>query len=157
MVLLLLSKLLEDYEGDRLIEIVALNGEDYYAVPGQMRYLRENQGRFHEILLNINIDGAGYKEGKSAFSFYDLPGEFKKKAGEVLQKFDGIVEGVPWFQGDHSIFIQNGRPAIAVSSEWFTNNVDSQEITHTPKDSPEIVDCRKVVEIAEALNLLVTK
>ena len=157
MVLLLLSKLLEDYEGDRLIEIVALNGEDYYAVPGQMRYLRENQGRFHEILLNINIDGAGYKEGKSAFSFYDLPEEFKKKASEVLQKFDGIVEGVPWFQGDHSIFIQNGRPAIAVSSEWFINNIDSQEITHTPKDSSEIVDCRKVVEIAEALNLLVTK
>jgi aminopeptidase YwaD len=157
MVLLLLSKLLEKYEGDRLIEIVALNGEDYYAVPGQMRYLRENQGRFHEILLNINIDGAGYKEGKSAFSFYDLPDEFKKKAGDVLRKFDGIVEGVPWYQGDHSIFIQNGCPAIAVSSEWFTGNIDSQEITHTPKDHAGIVDCQKVVEIAEALKLLVTK
>jgi aminopeptidase YwaD len=154
-ILLLLSKLLEDYEGDRLIEIVALNGEDYYAVPGQMRYLRENQGRFHEILLNINIDGAGYKEGKSAFSFYDLPEEIKSKTTEVLQKFDGIIEGVPWFQGDHSIFIQNGCPAIAVSSEWFTSNIDSQEITHTPKDHAGIVDCQKVVEIAEALYMLV--
>jgi aminopeptidase YwaD len=154
-VLLLLAKLLEDYEGERRIEIVAFNGEDYYAAPGQMLYIRENQERFHEILLNINIDGAGYKEGKSAFSFYDLPEEIKKKTNEVLRKFDGIIEGVPWFQGDHSIFIQNGRPAIAVSSEWFTNNVDSQEITHTPKDNPGIVDSHKIVEIAEALNMLV--
>ena len=156
-VLLLLAKLLEDYEGDRQIEIAAFNGEDYYAAPGQMRYVHNNQDRFDEILLNINIDGAGYKEGKSAFSFYGLPEEIKRNALEVMSQFSGITEGVPWFQGDHSIFIQNGRPAIAVSSEWFTNNVDIQEITHTPKDNLEIVDCQKVVEIAEALNLLVRK
>ena len=154
-VLLLLAELLEDYEGERQIEIAAFNGEDYYAAPGQMLYLRENQDRFHEILLNINIDGAGYREGKSAFSFYGLPEEMKRNALAVLSKFNGITEGVPWVQGDHSIFIQNGRLAIAVSSEWFTSNVDSQEITHTPKDNLEIVDCRKVVEIAEALSLLV--
>jgi aminopeptidase YwaD len=80
-----------------------------------------------------------------------------RNALEVMSQFSGITEGVPWYQGDHSIFIQNGRPAIAVSSEWFTNNVDSQEITHTPKDNLEIVNCQKVVEIAEALNLLVRK
>jgi aminopeptidase YwaD len=154
-ILLMLAELLEDYDGERQIEIAAFNGEDYYAVPGQMLYLRENQDRFHEILLNINIDGAGYREGKSAFSFYGLPEEMKRNALAVMSKFNGITEGVPWYQGDHSIFIQNGCPAIAVSSEWFTSNVDSQEITHTPKDNLEIVDCRKVVEIAEALSLLV--
>ena len=153
-VLLLLARLMEDYKGDRLIEIVALNGEDYYAVPGQMRYLNENRDRLHEILFNINIDGAGYREGRSAFSFYDFPVELKQKAVEVMQKFDGILEGPQWYQGDHSIFIQNGCPAIAVSSEWFTSNMDSQDVTHTPKDQPGIVDCQKVVEIAEALNLL---
>ena len=156
-VLLLLAKLLEDYEGDRMIEIVAFNGEDYYAVPGQMLYITKNQGHFNEIVLNINIDGAGYREGKSAFSFYDLPEEIKKNVNEVINKFNGITEGVQWLQGDHSIFIQNGCPAIAVSSEWFTVNIGSQEITHTPKDNIAIVDCQKVVEIAEALNLLVRK
>jgi len=156
-VLLLLGELLNNYEGDRLIEMVAFNGEDYYAVPGQMLYLFKNQDRFNEILLNINIDGAGYKEGKSAFSFYGLPEEIEKNANDVLSKFNGITEGVQWSQGDHSIFTQNGLPAIAVSSEWFTENIDSQEITHTPKDNIEIVDCQKVVEIAEALNILVRK
>ena len=155
--LLLLARLLKDYDGNRLIEIVAFNGEDYYAVPGQMLYIFKNQDRFNEILLNINIDGAGYKEGKSAFSFYGLPEEIEKNAKIVLSKFNGITEGTQWPQGDHSIFTQNGCPAIAVSSQLFTENIDSQEITHTPKDNIEIVDCQKVVEIAQALYLLIGK
>ena len=155
--LLLLAKLLADYNGNWQIEIVAFNGEDYYAVPGQMLYIDTNRERFNEILLNINIDGAGYKEGKSAFSFYGLPEEIENNAKDVLSKFDEIIEGVQWLQGDHSIFIQNGRPAIAVSSEWFTENIDCQEITHTPKDNIKIVDCQKVVEIAQALELFVRK
>jgi len=151
-VLLLLADLLRDYDGNRQVELVALNGEDYYAVPGQMLYVNRNQERFQEILLNINIDGAGYKEGRSAFSFYGLPEEMGKGIKDVIDQWDGIVEGTPWVQGDHSIFIQYGCPAIAVSSQWFTDHIDSQEITHTPKDNIEIVDCLKLVEIAQVLS-----
>ena len=74
-VLLLLSDLLKDYNGNRLIEIIAFNGEDYYAVPGQINYISTNKNNFNKILLNINIDGAGYKEGLSAFSLFNLPDE----------------------------------------------------------------------------------
>ncbi len=156
-VLLLLARLLGDYAGDRLIELVAFNGEDYYAVPGQMLYLQANQDRFQEILLNINIDGAGYKEGSSAFSYYSLPKEIEKDIKEVINHFEGITEGAQWVQGDHSIFIQQGCPAIAVSSHWFTDHIDSQQITHTPKDTVDIIDCTRLVEIAQALNLYVRK
>lgn len=156
-VLLLLARLLEDYAGDKQIELVAFNGEDYYAVPGQMLYLQANQGRLDEILLNINIDGAGYKEGLSAFSLYGLPDEMEKDIKQVIQQFDGLTEGAQWVQGDHSIFIQQGCPAIAVSSQWFTDQIDSQTITHTPKDKVDIVDCRKLVEIAQALYLFARK
>jgi aminopeptidase YwaD len=156
-VLLLLAELLSSYDRNRLIEIVALNGEDYYAVPGQMLYLHQNHDRFHEILLNINIDGAGYKEGGSAFSFYGLPVEMENIANEVIHRFDGIAVGSAWVQGDHSIFIQNGCPAIAVSSQWFTDHIDTQDITHTPKDNFDIVDGHKLVEIARALNLFIRK
>ncbi|MCF7946640.1 MAG: Zn-dependent exopeptidase M28 [Spirochaetia bacterium] len=58
---------------------------------------------------------------------------------------------------DHSIFIQYGRPAIEVSSKWFIDNMDNQEITHTPKDNHDIVDSNKVVELALAINSLVRK
>jgi len=156
-VLLLLAGLLRDYTGDRLIELVAFNGEDYYAVPGQMLYLQANQDRFQEILLNINIDGAGYREGSSAFSFYGLPAKLEKEIKEVIHESAGITQGAQWVQGDHSIFIQQGVPAIAVSSQWFTDHIDSQQITHTPKDKVDIVDCTRLVEIAHALNLYVRK
>ncbi len=154
-VLLILAELLQDYAGSRQVEIVAFNGEDYYAVPGQMLYLQDNQGRFDEILVNINIDGAGYREGKSAFSFYGLPAEMEKKIKEIMGGFEGITEGAQWVQGDHSMFIQSGRPAVAVTSDWFSQNIDSQEITHTPRDHPGIVDCDRVVEIARALDQII--
>jgi aminopeptidase YwaD len=156
-VMLLLAELLGNYDGNRQIELVALNGEDYYAVPGQMQYLTQNQGQFHEILLNINIDGAGYKDGGTAFSFYDLPEEVENQAKEVINLYGGITVGSPWVQGDHSIFIQNGCPAMAVSSQWFTDHIDSQEITHTPKDNLDIVDPHKLVEIAQALDTFIRR
>lgn len=156
-VLLLLAKLLKDYNEPYQIEIVAFNGEDYYAVPGQMNYVMANQDKFGNILLNINIDGAGYEEGKSAFSFFDLTEKMQKKAYKVLEQCTGIVEGEQWPQGDHSIFIQNGRPAIAVSSKWFIDNINGQDITHTLKDNIGIVDCTKLVEIAEAIASLINK
>lgn len=151
-VLLLLARQLQDYTGDRLIEIVAFNGEDYFAVPGQMDYLMANQGKFNDMLLNINIDGAGYIEGLSAFSLFDLPEILHNSANEIIANCPGITEGAQWPQGDHSIFLQNGVPAIAVSSKWFIDNIELQDITHTPKDMPEIVDCHKLVEISCALN-----
>jgi len=154
-ILLQLAELLGDYNGDNQIEIVALNGEDYYAVPGQMMYIAENQGRFDDIILNINIDGAAYKTGDTAFSFFGLPEKISKKVLQILDEFPDISEGKQWPQGDHSIFVQFGRPAIAVSSLWFINNIDSQDITHTPKDNMDIVDIHKLPRIANAILRLI--
>ncbi|MGE5458259.1 MAG: M28 family peptidase [Methanococcaceae archaeon] len=154
-VLLLLSDLLKDYDGNKLIEIVALNGEDYYAVPGQMNYISRSKNSFNKILLNINIDGAGYKEGLSAFSLFNLPDEILQPVKKVFNQYNGITEGIQWPQGDHSIFLQFGVPAIAVSSKWFIDNIGDQDITHTPKDNIGIVDCNKIVEISQALNTLI--
>jgi aminopeptidase YwaD len=156
-VLLLLADLLQDYKGTRQVELAAFNGEDYYAVPGQMLFFQKNMGHFDDIALNINIDGAGYLEGPSAFSFYGLPEQMEKQVKDILATFEGITEGAQWVQGDHSIFIQAGRPAVAVTSDWFSEHVDSQEITHTPKDNLTIVDPGKLVEIARALEAVIRR
>ena len=156
-ILLLLAEMLTDYSGDKQIELVAFNGEDYFSVPGQMAYINANHNQFDNILLNINIDGAGYKEGKTFFSYFDLPDEILTKCNDTLRNHAGILEGPQWPQGDHSIFIQFGRPAIAVSSQWFIENIDSQDITHTPKDNIKIVDFTKLVETAVTLNELIRK
>lgn len=151
-VLLLLSDLLKNLNSKHRIELVAFNGEDYYAVPGQMKYIEQNHNNFPDILLNINIDGAGYKEGKSAFSMFELPDHLSMNLQKVIESHPEIEEGLPWVQGDHSIFLQYGRPAVAVSSSWFIENMDTQDITHTPKDHPEIINFDRLVEIALSIH-----
>jgi aminopeptidase YwaD len=78
-------------------------------------------------------------------------------ANKTLQQFEQITEGIQWPQGDHSIFLQHGIPAIAVSSNWFIENINTQDITHTSKDNIGIVDADKLVEIANALNFFIRK
>lgn len=150
--LLLLAELLRDYDGPRQVELVAFNGEDYYAVPGQMNFIAANQGKFSSMILDINIDGAGYQEGMSAFSEFGLPDDLSARMKRAISRYPGITTGPQWPQGDHSIFVQFGVPAVAVTSKWFIDNMENQDVTHTPKDRPEITDCRKIVEIAQALN-----
>lgn len=154
-VLLLLSGLLKDYKGKFGLELVAFNGEDYYAVPGQMKYIEQNEGKFGDIILNINIDGAGYKEGLTGFSAFELPVEIREKLDDVIHNNPNITEGLPWVQGDHSIFLQYGRPAIAVSSNWFIENMEGQDITHTPKDNLGIVNFERIPECAQAIKELI--
>ena len=156
-VILLLAEMLRDNSGKYPIELVAFNGEDYYAASGQVKYVEQNIGKFNDIFLNINIDGAGYKEGPSGFSAFELPVKIRKALNEVIRDNAGIVEGLPWYQGDHSLFLQNGLPAIAVSSQWFVENMECQEITHTPKDNLEIVSYESVVECAIGIKELINK
>lgn len=148
-VLLLLAELLQDYKGERTVELLAVNGEDYYAVSGEMLYVVQNEGRFEQIELMINIDAAGYRKGPSAFSYYGLPDEIEEKANQVFSKFPGMTQGEQWYQSDHGIFVQKGVPSIAITSQEFM--FLTSEITHTQRDQAEIVDTGKLVEVAQAL------
>jgi aminopeptidase YwaD len=149
--LLLLAELLAAlrYAGDLGIEIVALNGEDYYANPGEMLYLARNAGRFDEIVLGINLDDVGYRRGRVAYSLYDCPAELAGSIRRVFSAHEGLIEGEPWYQGDHGLFLINQRPALAITSELLAELM--AEITHTPKDRPETVDPAKLVTVAIAL------
>jgi aminopeptidase YwaD len=147
-ILLLLAELLRERNNNLPIELAFFNGEDYYATPGQILYLQQNEGRLGDIRLNINIDGAGYKEGLTCFSPFDLPANLATVLQEVLTESPELVEALPWYQGDHSMFLQNGCPAIAVSSQWFIEHMESQEITHTPKDNLDVVNFERVAECA---------
>ena len=156
-IILLLAELLKDNFSKHPVELVIFNGEDYYGAPGQIKYMEQNTGKFGDILLNINIDGAGYKEGLSCFSPFNLPANILDTLHEVLWETPEITEGLPWYQGDHSMFLQNGCPAIAVSSGWFIENMECQEITHTPKDNLNIVNYERVSECALGITELIGK
>jgi aminopeptidase YwaD len=152
-VLLLVAELLARYEGPFGIEIVAFNGEDHYSAAGQMDYLARYGDDFEHTLLAVNIDDVGYVHGRSAYSIYECPADIQNKATTAFNAFDGIIQGESWPNGDHMVFVQNGVPAIAVTSENLSELMAT--ITHTDKDTPEQVDCSKLVEVAHALKHLV--
>jgi len=149
-VLLLLAEMLKDYQGKSGIEIAAFNGEDYYGASGEMDYLNRYEQDLAKTVLAINVDDVGYKQGKDAYSFYECRNEIKQRAQDIFGNYSGITEGEPWYQGDHMIFIQNGRPAIAFTSEKVAELMAT--VTHTPKDTPDIVDCGKLIKVARALS-----
>lgn len=149
-VLLLLARLLADYDGEAGVELLALNGEDYYAASGQMTYLSRNKDRFAEIALAVNLDGVGYREGVTEYSFYGLAPGPQQRIRSRMKRFPGMAEGQPWPQGDHMLFAMNGRPAMAMTSRGLISS-PSQSITHTPRDAPDLVDCSKLAVAAMAL------
>jgi len=152
-VLLLLAELLANYAGDLGLEIVGLNGEDHYSAAGEIQYLASQGNRLSEIKLAINIDAAGYNQGQTAYSLYGCPPELATSIRQAFSSQQDTVEGEPWYQSDHSIFVQNQVPAVAVTSDRLMEL--STYITHTAKDRPELVDCAKLVDIALALRDLV--
>jgi len=152
-VLLLLADLLEEYAGSQGIELIAFNGEDYWNVGGQMDYLAQYGQDMQSITLAINIDDAGYRESKTAVSFYECTKETVSAASEIFLNDETIVSGEPWYQGDHMIFVQNKVPAVAFVSEAFETILS--DITHTDKDIPDIVDCSKLVSIATVIARLI--
>ena len=151
-VLLLLAELLADYRGRLGVEIVALNGEDHYSAAGENHYLASNAARLSEIKLAVNIDAAGYRHGPTAYSRYGCPPEMATAVQRAFSANKSTVEGEPWYQSDHSIFIQQQIPAMAITSERLMEL--STYITHTPQDSPGLVDVHKLVDVAQALKAL---
>ena len=152
-VLLLLAELLKNHSTSFTVEIVALNGEDYYSAPGEILYLHENPNQLQDVILGINLDGAGYIDGKTAYSLYDCPPDIARMIHKTFGDGNWFLEGEQWYQSDHSLFLMNSRPALAITSERFMHL--STYITHTEKDTPQLVDPTRLVEIALALrNLL---
>ena len=151
-VLLLCAEMLSRYRGENCIEIAALNGEDHYSAGGQMDYLKRYGDEFPGVLLAVNIDDVGYQQGRSSYSFYECSPQLEQKAEDVLRRFAGLARGGQWFNGDHMIFVKSKVPSLAFTSECTPELM--RTVTHTSSDTPDIVDCGKLVEVAGSLNAL---
>ena len=151
--LLLLAEMLADSiarsRSSLGIEIVAMNGEDYFSNPGEQQWVALNADEFDNIVLGINLDDIGYYRGNIAYSLYDCPARTADSIRRLFSAHHGLVEGEPWYQGDHGLFLINHVPALAVTSELLAELM--AEITHTPRDVPELVDTEKLVKISLAL------
>lgn len=151
-VLLTLADLLKAYDGKYGVELLALNGEDYYAAPGQMQYLAQNAESFDQIVLAVNIDGAGCKGYKTSYCVFNCEGESEQLIREVFERPENIRID-PWYQGDHMLFVMNRVPAVAISSE--NPYQIAAKLAHTPMDTVENTDAGKILEIANTLKALI--
>lgn len=135
------------------IELLAVNGEDHFAAPGEVAWLAANEGRLDAIELFINIDGAGYRTGSTAFSFYNVEGEREDIIKGAFAEFDDLVEGPPWYQSDHAIFAMQGRSALALTTEFVEEML--AELFHAETDTPDQVAPTRIASIAAALEAVI--
>jgi len=148
-VLMLLAARLRDRPPEVAVELVALNGEDHYANPGEIAYLRANGNAMGRVALAINVDGVGDRGSRVAFSRY---GDTEDLAAALASAFDDdarFVPGAPWYQGDHALFVQHGRPALALTSERIEALM--REVVHTPRDTLDLIDPAALAATAAAL------
>ncbi len=151
--LLLLAEQLARYDGSPAVEIAILNGEDHYSAAGEQLYLARNAGTLDTIHLAVNLDGVGYREGVTAWSLYEVSPVMASTVAATFAAFPGLVEGPPWYQGDHMLFVMGGCPALALTSDQIFDLLSTT--IHTTADTPDLVDPARLVETAAALHALV--
>jgi aminopeptidase YwaD len=141
------GELLASTPDDLGVELLLVNGEDHYAAPGEMHYLRSTD--LAQVRLAINIDGAGYRGGPTASSAYG--------AAEQLDlaplRAHGLVAGPSWPQSDHMVFAMAGRPAVALTSS--DSGTVVREVAHSPHDTPDLVDLDLLEDAARGIAALI--
>jgi len=153
--LLTLGKLLMSKKPGVQVELVALNGEDYFSNPGEVIYFKENLLQTGKYRFGINVDGIGYKEGETGVSFFEFPSDLKDKIRAVKKGFPDIVEINPWPQGDHMLFVLKGIPALALTSTEVFGILN--KIIHTSEDGIDLIDFKKVSSVVAFLFGLISK
>jgi aminopeptidase YwaD len=153
--LVLLAERLHEHEELPIgVELLGVNGEDHFAGPGEVAWLVANSGQLDAIELFVNIDGAGYRRGRTAFSFYNVDDQRTTAARGLLEGFDDLIEGPPWYQSDHAIFALQGKPALAFTTELIDEML--AELFHADTDTVDQVAPERITNLAAALEHLIT-
>lgn len=148
-----IAHLLGSHEPPVGVELLAVNGEDHFAAPGERAWLAANEGALDDVQLFINLDGVAYRHGRTAYSFYNVEEGRAASLRSLFSAFDQLVEGPPWFQSDHAIFATQGRPALAMTTEFVDEML--AELFHAPSDTPDQVEPARIREAASALERVV--
>ena len=138
---------LKDYAGPYDLEFIPFNGEDSPMVKGQLAYLAEYGKELGRIRLGINVDAAGAKGSKTAVSAYNLDDDRLAWLDGEIARFQQIERGPEWVESDHSIFVFRGVPCLALTSSTLRESV--MTLTHTPRDTIDLVDRALLVEATE--------
>jgi aminopeptidase YwaD len=137
------------------LEIVAFNGEDHYAAPGEVAYINGCGSEFGRISLVINVDGVGLREQAATVAFFNCPAKWMDQVRAEMAEWARLEESDPWPEGDHSIFAMQGVPCIALTSGGIHALIDG--IIHTPQDTLDLVEPAQIAAVVDFLAALLTQ
>ncbi|MDD3024556.1 MAG: M28 family peptidase, partial [Syntrophomonadaceae bacterium] len=118
-----------------------------------MKYLEDNPGLMDQIILAVNDDGAGSKGSRTTYCFFNSSETISLAVKHVFKDSKNFAETEPWYQSDHAIFALNGIPAIALTTEDFSEIWAT--IAHTSMDTIDKVDIDILAVVACALRELI--
>lgn len=135
--LLAIAEKLKDWQGKASLEFVIMNGEDNYAMPGELvmsEMIATNPSAYKVV---VNIDGVGMLGSKIAYSGYELPDSLRETVNTIFSQQKEFVTVDPWPMGDHMIFATRGVPAISLTSADVFAQID---FLHGSADTVDVVD-----------------
>lgn len=140
--ILALAERLANTDIDANVEVVGFNGEDHYAAPGEIAYLKSCGGEFGRIALLVNVDGVGLKGQPSTIAFFNCEEDWMAGVRAALPEWPQVEESPPWPEGDHSIFAMQGVPCVALTSGGIHALID--DVIHTSNDTLALVDPARI-------------
>lgn len=146
--LLAIAEKLKDWHGKSALEFVVMNGEDNYAMPGEMVVSEKLAAESATYKIVVNLDGIGMRGSKIAYSDYELPDNFKEVSEKTFSQGEEFVTVDPWPMGDHMVYVAMGVPAIALTSADVFAQMDS---LHGDADNADVVDVKMCDVVADAV------
>ena len=131
------------------LEVVAFNGEDHYAAPGEMAYIASCGGEFGRIALLVNIDGIGRRDAPTTVAFFNCADDWAAKVRAAMAGWPDLAETEPWPQSDHMVFAMRGVPCLAITSGDIHQLVGS--VIHTPADTLDLLDPERMAAAVDFL------
>jgi len=147
--LLAIAEKLKDWHGKSALEFVVMNGEDNYAMPGEMVVSEHLAAESATYKIVVNLDGIGMRGSKVAYSDYEMPDGFKKIFEKAFSQREEFVTVDPWPMGDHMVYVAMGVPAIALTSADVFAQMDS---LHGDADNADVVDVKVCDVVADVVS-----
>jgi Iap family predicted aminopeptidase len=130
------------------LECVALNGEEVGGL-GDAEYLRRRQSDLSQALVAINLDGVGQRVGVNSITTMGCSDEFQTHVRQVHNGYPGVAWGDPWFESDHTAFLNQGVPCVPITS------VGVGSVFHSPADTIEWISPEKLDEVVSLVRDIV--
>lgn len=111
-----------------------------------MLWVAENNARFDDIVLDVNIDSLGMRDAENHISFYACPAELKVAICSVASRYAHTSEGLQWYQSGQTIYVMNWCPAIALASSATAEFM--ADYAHSRCDTMALADTQLMVDAA---------